>query len=236
MMEEQMGLPEEQKEIPRTVTDVEIGELKKQHAVLFRITICEQDFVFRPLTYNEWVSIASSSTSDEMKTLQICKICVVWPPNFDPVEWKTREAGILPNLSAVILDESGFKLPDPPVELYRAEVHVPPSTQEVEKLKSKYQRDLFLANIAGRYYVFRILTWREFEGLQIDPSAFLSPRGFEAMTKIAKEAVVWPEGIEWEEIPAGVPIELGTMILEASGLEMRVAPFGPQQRPTPQKL
>lgn len=101
--------------ITDNVTDEMISEWKKKYAV-YRITIADTDYYYRPLTRAEFRNISKSSaatavsntvdTSFQMEE-QTVAICLLYP-KMDSNSILNVEAGVVTTLSELIMQASGF--------------------------------------------------------------------------------------------------------------------------------
>lgn len=84
-----------------------ILELKKEHKDIFHMAIGQEDFLFRPLTKQEYDDFVIQPTMDEGYIAEeVCKMCVLYPKGYD--FYDPRYAGIPETLSEQIIEKSGF--------------------------------------------------------------------------------------------------------------------------------
>lgn len=83
----------------------------------------------------------------------------------------------------------------------------------IAELKEKYG-DVFHVEISKKDYIFRSLTFSEYDGLV---ERYGGESVAEAEDALVQMAVVWPEEINFDKMRAGVVTSLAEEILEASG-------------------
>lgn len=98
-------------------------------------------------------------------------------------------------------------------------------TQEFVDAKKVEYGQVFKAEAAGEFYIYRLLKRPEFKEFQKTLTPKMTPQGpvvdqsesLEMEDKIAKLCVLWPENYDSSTVPAGVPSLLASFISEASG-------------------
>jgi hypothetical protein len=103
--------------------------------------------------------------------------------------------------------------------------------EKIDAWKKEYGK-VFKVVIGGETYVYRMLKRPEYRQLQAE----VAPELTEKNPAIAQEAnnnleeklfklcVLWPENLEIDELPAGIPSVLAPMISEASGYQIDEEP------------
>ena len=103
--------------------------------------------------------------------------------------------------------------------------------EKIDELKKKYGK-VFKTVIGGDTYVYRMLTRIEYRQLQSELVPDMSDKNpvvtQEANNnleeKLVKLCVLWPENLEIDNLPAGIPSVLAPLISDASGYHVDEEP------------
>lgn len=87
--------------------DKVIFRLKKEHKDIFHVQINEQDFIFRPLTKQEYDNfVLNERMYQDYIAEKVCDLCTLYPEDYD--FYDPRYAGAPESLYEAIIDHSGF--------------------------------------------------------------------------------------------------------------------------------
>lgn len=148
--------------------------------------------------------------------------CVLWP-QLTLVEKETLPIGIIPSVSKIIQEKSGFLnydihgrvlAPDYSTSMIRP---LPSwgdiSEDELKTLQDSTKFSLFRAKIEHMVFIIRPMTRTDIR---------VSLQSNDDQIALVKSVTLWPENVPWDELPAGWVEALGRVATEISGWEPNV--------------
>lgn len=212
-----------------TATQEVIEQIKETYPNLrlFKNNVAGDDYIFRLLTNQDWVSILDwMNTNPNVKQSdlddRIVDTCVLWPRFEGPeavIRKATQAAGVIPTLSILIRQKSGFIIPDVAGQQFSVEelgggaVPVEPTSDEIDKLKAAYKYKLYKVTIEGHIVIYRPVNRQEWQTIlktQDDDTDFAT----------CSKCIVWPKKLDLNNLPAGVPRTVAGLIVECSGFNL----------------
>mgnify|MGYP001332699186 CR=1 FL=1 len=187
----------------------------KDEVVFSPLTRKKMDFIRKVIT-NE-----AKESSVELINLMIFKECILWPQLTDE-EIDSCPMGMVPSLVKVIQESSGYVSvdiygnvlgPDLYTTILReADFWGDLTEEETTELVSKTHFPLVKVRIDRYIFVIRPMTRTD---VLIANQSQLDPQ-----TTMLASVTVWPEAIDWDQIPAGICEVLGRKVSEISGWEV----------------
>lgn len=211
------------------ITPEEIAELKKAvKDPLFKWADPNKkgEIVFRPINAGlaNQIMLAVRAAEESGRVIPISDLnekifdsCVLWP-TFTIEEKLMLPVGIIPSVVKSIQEKSGFV----DVDIYNRALGPDTVTttikdfdywgdvsdQEVETLKGKTSFALFRVRIGRWVFVIRPMTRTDIQ---------IASQAQDDQLALAKCITMWPNQVEWENVPSGVVELLGRKANEISG-------------------
>lgn len=206
----------------------EIEQLKAQWGRIYKVNVCDADYIIRPLYKADWdriTQMAKDNPSIELVDIddKIVDIALLDPrPDIQTGGWATFPAGVISTLAKHISAKSGFIGPELAgwQSLFTEPIHVEkeavkPTDDEVAELKARVAKKMTLVGIDTDYFVVRPITRQEWRHVMRQVASDTTQAEQDAL--IAEKVTVWPKKIDWDELPAGYATTLAQSAMEISG-------------------
>lgn len=206
------------------VTPEIVEQLKAIHKKLYKVTLSDQLFIYRPILRSEWNYLQDMMRSNSKLTAQdvddqIVSMGLVWPEWTPELEFSELPAGTIPNLSLYIQAMSGFRTTlnvslDEMFEVIQenGEKWGGPTEDQIKGYKKEFAIPMQKVVIGGQSFVLRSLRRNEWTAI--------NRRGDsgDVELRILEKALVYPVGQDITEVTsAGVITTLSEMVLRLSG-------------------
>lgn len=210
------------------LTSEMVAGFKKQFPKVYKKTLLDQDYIFRPLSRKEYKSILLF-LEENRETLRYndldekCfEICCIFP-KFTPAEKSTLPAGVMPTIAKAIQEKSGFEIsevfgqvmpmPAEIVSLSDAAETVEPTAEEIDALKAKSNYKLLKVTAGDLVTIVRGMGRLEWNAIMAKPEE-------DGDSAMCKRTVIWPKDIDWDEVDAGIAPAIARAVMRASGFEL----------------
>lgn len=211
-----------------TLTSEMIEGFKKVYPKVFKKTLLDQDYIFRPLSRKEYKNILVF-LEENRETLRYndldekCfEMCCIFP-KFTPAEKSTLPAGVMPTIAKAIQEKSGFEIsevfgqvmpiPAEVVSLSDPVEIAEPTSDEIAAIKSKSNYKLLKVTAGDLVTIVRGMGRLEWNAIMSKPEE-------DGDTAMCKRTVLWPKDVNWDEVDAGVAPAIARTVMRASGFEL----------------